>query len=168
MKCAGRNKQDIIGFHRAIFGRNRCPFDKGQKIALHAFSRYVRPAAVRPRRDLVNLIDKDNAFLFSKVQRFGLHGFLVEQFIGFFGDQDGCGGGNLKPGCFFAPPHGLRQHVTEIEILAWLAGDFDDANGVRGLADFELDFLVIQLSVAQFFAETVARCGSRIGAHQRV
>ena len=88
MESARGNEQDVIGLHRPVLGRDRRAFDQRQEIALHALARDVGAAASSPRaRDLVDLVEEDDAVVLDVVDRLPDDRFVVEQLVGFFGDQ---------------------------------------------------------------------------------
>ena len=85
---ARRDEQDVVGLHRAVLGRDRGAFDQRQQIALHAFARHVGADAAVARADLVDLVEKDDAVLLDRLDRFLRQLIGVEQLVGFLVDQD--------------------------------------------------------------------------------
>ena len=68
MERAGRDEQDMVGLHRAVFGGDRGPLDQGQQVALDAFAADAAAAHVADR-DLVDLVEEDDAIGFGIRQR---------------------------------------------------------------------------------------------------
>jgi hypothetical protein len=73
VKRARRDKQNVIGLHRPVFGCDRGAFDQRQQIALHAFAGNAGSHSALAGCDLVDFIDKDDAVILR-----GLQGFLVD------------------------------------------------------------------------------------------
>ena len=63
---AGGDEQDVVGLDRPVFGRDRCAFDQGQKVPLHALTGDVAAAALARERDLVDLVEEDDAMVFDQ------------------------------------------------------------------------------------------------------
>ena len=82
VECARGDEQDVVGLDRAVFGRHGAAFDDGQDVALHAFARNVgSAAALATARDLVDLVDEDDAVFARAVHRFALDRVHVDQFV---------------------------------------------------------------------------------------
>ena len=86
MERARRDKQHMVGLHRPIFGGDRGSFDQWQQIALNAFAA-DRSAANVADRDLVDLIEKDDAVRLRVRQRRAPKLVLVEPLVRLFLDQ---------------------------------------------------------------------------------
>ena len=84
---ARRDEQDVVGLHRSVFGRDRRAFDERQQVALHAFARGTADDA-GARRDLVDLVEEDDAVILGRFQRLADNLVLVEQLVGFVVDQE--------------------------------------------------------------------------------
>ena len=82
------DEQDVVGLHRAVLGRDRGALDQRQQIALHALARHVAADAAVARGDLVDLVEEDDAVVLDRVDRLLHELLLVEQLVGFLGDQD--------------------------------------------------------------------------------
>ena len=68
---AGRHEKDVVGTHDPVAREHRGALDDGQEVALHALARDVGPAAVLlgRGRDLVDLVEEDDAGLFGALDR---------------------------------------------------------------------------------------------------
>ena len=60
------DKQDMVGFHRSMFGGNRCPFNQRQQIPLHTLTADIRPPRIGPRTNLVDLIQENDPILLNR------------------------------------------------------------------------------------------------------
>jgi hypothetical protein len=79
---AGRDEQDMIGFHRAVLGRHRRAFDQRQQIALHALARDVGAPCRLAGADLVDLVEEDDAVVLDLADRLLHDSVLVDQLVG--------------------------------------------------------------------------------------
>src|SRR5262249_24858433 len=84
---AGRDEKNVIGLDDAVLRRHRRAFDERQQVALHAFARHARAAPLAALRDLVDLVDEDDAVLLAVGQRLRLDFLVVDELAGFFLDQ---------------------------------------------------------------------------------
>ena len=85
MECARRDKKNIIGFYRAVFGHYGRTFDNRQNISLNPFSRNVVPRCARTFcGDFINFVDKNYTFLFRAADSFFVHGIAIDKLIRFF------------------------------------------------------------------------------------
>ena len=87
MEGARGDKQDVIRFHRSVFGRYGGAFDQGQQVALHAFTADIAATRVRAGAHLVDLVQKDDAILLYRLDRGAVDGFVIQQLVGLFADQ---------------------------------------------------------------------------------
>jgi hypothetical protein len=62
----GGDEEDVVGLHRAAFGRNGRAFNQRQQVALHAFAADIGAAALRFGGDLVDLVEEDDAVVFHR------------------------------------------------------------------------------------------------------
>ena len=72
------DEQDVVGLDDAVLGRHRRAFDQRQQIALHAFARHAGAAPFAALRDLVDLVDEDDAVLLAVVDRLRLDLLVVD------------------------------------------------------------------------------------------
>ena len=126
MERAAGDKQDVVGLHRAILGGNCRPFDKGQQIALHAFTA-DRTATHIGYGDLVDFIEEHDAVGLRIGQSHPRHIVLIHPFFGFFVDQLVPGIGHLQLAPLFRrAAKSLAHDVAEIDHpdIAAHAGQF--------------------------------------------
>ena len=145
-------------------------FDQRQQIALHAFAGDIAAAALfGARADLVDLVEEDDAVVLDRLDRLAHDGVIVEQLVGFFGDQRIMRGGHGHAARRGAAAH-LAEDVAEIEHAHLRARHAGNLEGRRpaAFAHLQFDFLVVEFAVAQLLAEAFARGLSGIGADQRV
>jgi len=64
MEGSGGDEQNMVGFHRAMFGRHRGALDQRQEIALHALARDVA-AAAPSRAQILSISSMNTMPLFS-------------------------------------------------------------------------------------------------------
>src|SRR5262249_11676002 len=62
--------------------------DQGQQIALHAFTRHVSADTTIAGANFVDLVKKDDAVVFDRLDRFLRQLIGIEQFIGLLVDQN--------------------------------------------------------------------------------
>jgi hypothetical protein len=74
--------------HRAVLGGDRGALDQRQQVALHAFAadRRRRPRSLRAR-DLVDLVEEDDAVLLPPAAPPRAHRILVQQLVALLGQQ---------------------------------------------------------------------------------
>ena len=159
----------MVRLHRPVFGRDGGALDQRQQVALHALAADVAAGAVGPARDLVDLVDEDDALVLGQQQRLGGQAFLIQQFVALLGDQRGHGVPDPQLGGLGALSAQLAQHFRQIDhadIAA--AGDVQPLHGRGRLGQLELDLLVVHLPGPKLLAEAFAGSGLRPRADQGV
>ena len=63
MECARRDKEDVVGANHAVLGVDRCPLDDRKDVALDPFAADVGTVRTFAPRNLVDLVDEDDARL---------------------------------------------------------------------------------------------------------
>jgi len=63
MKCAGRNKQYVVGLDHTVLGVDGGALDQRQQIALYALAGHIGPLTLGMPNNFVYFIQKDNAVL---------------------------------------------------------------------------------------------------------
>ena len=76
----------MVGLHRPVFGRDRGALDQRQQVALDALAA-DRAAAHVGDRDLVDLVEEDDAVGLGVGERDAVDVVLVEPLVGFLLDQ---------------------------------------------------------------------------------
>ena len=79
MKCAGGDKQDVVGFHAAVFSAHGRAFDKRQEVTLHALARHAGAALVVAIGNLVYFVNEHDTGLLSEFDSTCSYFFLVDQ-----------------------------------------------------------------------------------------
>src|ERR1700733_6373069 len=170
VKGAGGDEQNMVGLHRAVLGRYGSAFDQGQEVALNAFARDVAAAAAIAHADLVDLVQKHDAVVLDRIDRF-LHQLIaIQQLVGFLVDQELMGildreAAGLGP----AAAH-LAEDIADRDrahLRAGHAGNFKHRHSARRLR-FDLDILVVQFSGAQLLAKRIAGRSASVGADQGI
>ncbi|SQB41789.1 Uncharacterised protein [Citrobacter koseri] len=87
LERAGGDKQDVVGFHHTVLGRDGAAFYQRQQIALYAFAGNVRARGFAAFTDFVDFVDKHDPVLFNGVDGFLFQLFRVHQFGRFFFNQ---------------------------------------------------------------------------------
>ena len=87
MERAGRDEQDVIGLHHPVLRVDRRPLDDRQDVALHAFAADVGTVAPFPPRDLVDLVEEDDARLLHALDRGAGDAVHVDQLLLLFLQQ---------------------------------------------------------------------------------
>jgi hypothetical protein len=77
----------VIGFHHAVLGADRAPFDKRQQIPLYAFARNIRAAGFLTTGNFVDFIEEYDAVLLGIGERGDFEFVFVDQLRGFLFDQ---------------------------------------------------------------------------------
>ena len=120
------------------------------------------PAAFAPR-DLVDLVDEDDAALLDALDGDARHAVHVDQLALFFLHEELERLGHLHAALARAPLDDARQHVLDVDVdlLDRRAGD-DLERRKRALAHLELDRSLIEPAVAKLLAEFLARLVPRV------
>ena len=172
MEGARRDEEDMVGLDRAIFRRNRRAFDQRQQVALNAFTGDAGTHAAVACSDLVDFVEEDDAVIFGGLHGFALDRFVIDQLVGFVTHQFLVGILDRGAHLLGTAAHGLAEHFRQVEntdIGTRHAGDFETAGHAgTGVSNFDIDFLVVELTVAQLLAEAIARCRRRGSADQRI
>src|SRR5579872_96693 len=169
MKRAGRDEQDMIGFHRAVLGRNRRAFDQRQQVALHALARYFAADAAIPHADLVYLVQEDDAVAFDRRDRLEHELIAIQQLVRFFIDENFVRTLDRQPPRLGAAAQ-LAEDIADRDrahLRARHARDFEHRHAA-GRLRLDLDFLVVEFAGAQLFTKRVPRRGAGTGADQRI
>src|SRR5205807_7321646 len=105
---AGGDEKNVVGFDHSMFGLDVRSFDDRQQIALYSFARDIRAASSRTTlaRNLIDLVEEDDAHRLYALQRIGGDVFLVDQFFQLFAEEDAARLRHLDAALFLA----LGQH----------------------------------------------------------
>src|SRR5207249_1460148 len=81
MERAGRDEQDVVGPHHAVLRVHGRAFDDREDVALDAFAAYIGTMAPFASRDLVDLVDEDDAGLLDALDRRARAALHVDQLL---------------------------------------------------------------------------------------
>src|ERR1700730_2657911 len=87
MEGAGCDEQNMVGFDRSVFGRDRGAFDERKEIALHALARDIAAKTPFTRANLVDLIEKHNPIVFDLAKRLLNDLILIDHLVAFFDNE---------------------------------------------------------------------------------
>src|SRR3974377_814830 len=102
----------MVLLHRPMLRRNRRALDQRQQIALHAFARHVSAGAALTAGDFVDLVEKDDAVLLDRADRFLRELLLVQELVGFFVDQNAVRVAHSDAPRFRASPAELAENAA--------------------------------------------------------
>ena len=150
------DEQYVVGFHRAVFGRDGGALDQRQQIALHAFARHIGPTGIGAGADLVDLVYEHDAAFLHRFQRGAVDGFIVQQLVGLFADQHVVAFGDGHLAADLAPAKRLAEDVGKIQGAGLLAGNIQHLHRVRGVGDLQFDHGGVQFAALQLAAKHLA------------
>jgi hypothetical protein len=164
MKRPRGDEQDMVGFHRPMFGRNRRALDQRQQVALHSLAADIGAARLGPRADLVDLVEKDDPVLLHRLDGGGLHRLVVQELVGFLTHQDIVALGDRQPLALRPPAEGLAKEIAQVHAAAARrhSGDLHHRKGGARVGHLDLDDRVVQFARTQLLAEQIARPGAGI------
>src|ERR1700728_1154924 len=161
----------MVGLHRAVLGGHRGAFDQRQQIALHALARHVGADPALAHADLVDLVEKHDAVVLDRPDRFLRQLIGVEQLVGFLVDEDVVGilhGDAPRLGAAAAE---LAENVADRDcahLRAGHAGNVEQRHAAAGRLHFDIDLFVVELAGAQPFAKVLLGRRAAAGADQRI
>ena len=147
----------MVGLDHAIFRVHGRAFDQRQQIALHAGARDVGAAMLGARSDLVDLVQEHDAVLFDVLDRLLLHLVFIDELGGFLVDQDLHRVLDLHLARLLASAADAGKHRLDLFRHFFHARRRHDFHLGRGLGHVDLDFLVVERTLAQALAEGLAR-----------
>ena len=147
------------------------PSISGKQVALHALARHVTGDAAVARADFVELVEKDDAVIFHRVNGILHELLLIEQLVGFLVEQDVVRFLDGDAARFWASAE-LAENVADrdgADLRARHAGNLEERHAAPapGL-HLDLDLLVVELARAQLAPEGVLGGGAGTGAGERV
>ncbi len=135
----------MVGLDRAVFGRDRGALDQRQEVALDAFAA-DRSAAHVADRDLVDLVEKDDAVLFGIGQRDAGDIVLVEPGVLLFLDEPVPCFGNLHLTTFLGLlTQRLAHHFGQVDHADIAAHAAQVHLHIGGFGDLDFDLGVVHL-----------------------
>ena len=78
----------MVGFDHAVLGGDSTAFNQRQQVTLNPFAGYIRPGGLATAlTDFIELIDKHDTVLFNRFNGLLFQLFRIDQFGGFFLNQ---------------------------------------------------------------------------------
>src|SRR5687768_6528531 len=157
MEGAARDEKDVIRADHAVLGGDGRALDQGQQVALHALAGDVGALQLSAARDLVDLVDEDDAVLLDRGERLEADLLLVHELGGLLLGDEAQRLADAQLPALAPPAAHVREHALDLlrELLHPRRGE--DLHGAAALRDVDLDLLVVELALAQHLAETLAR-----------
>ena len=154
MKCAGCDKQNMVGFDRTVLGGNGRAFHNGQQIPLHPFAGNIRSVTAAFPDDLVNFVQENDSGLFHFFPCLPDHLVHIDQVLGFFLRKNIHGFRNLdlsSPRILGQKP---AQHILEIDAHFFHADIGKNFHGGHGsVGNIQIHIAVVQFSGTQHAAK---------------
>ena len=158
MEGAGCNEQNVIGFHHPVFRLHIRAFHDREKVALDALTRNVRASAVPLARDLVYLIEKDDAHRLDALERIRGHVLVVDELVELLLEQDAARLRYLYRSLLRPLGKHFLQHVGEIShSLRRALRHHHVEHHRRRLRHLDLDLALFQLAIEQELTQLVPR-----------
>ena len=163
VKGAGGDKQDVVSLDHAVLGGHGAAFDQRQQVSLYPFTGHISAAAFTTLGHLVDFIQEDDAVVFHCIDGLHLEFVLIDEARGFLvPDQPvGFADTQLLAALAAAPAH-FREHLLQLAGHFFHAGRGHDFHPGRIAGHLDLDFLVVQLALAELLAEDLASAVVRL------
>jgi hypothetical protein len=162
------DEQHMVGLHRPVFGRDRGALDQRQQVALHPLARHVGAGRPLAGRDLVDLVQEDDALVLGQFQ-----GLLVR-----LSWSSSLSPSSAISGVVASRTVSLTVLVRPPPILPSISDRFSRPTlpppGMSSpwigdaVSASDLDLLVVQFAGPQLLAEAVARRRPGAGPDQGV
>ena len=149
MKRARCDEQDMVGLDRPVFGGHGCAFDQGQQVTLHAFAGNVGTTGIGAGANLVDLVQKHDTVLFNRFHRCFGYGFIIQQFVGLFGDQYIIAFSDSNLFLYGPATHGFAEQIAKVHHAAHtagLTGNFETTHGIGCICQFQFDDRIVQFA----------------------
>ncbi len=146
------------------------PSIKGNKSRCTPFAGHVAADTAVARANLVNFVEKNDAVVLNCLDRLLRQLIAVEQFVGFFIDQNFVGIGDVDAPRLGAPAAELAENIADrngADLGARHARNLEQRHAAGGL-HLDFDLLVVELAGAQLAAECFFGGGAGAGADQRI
>src|SRR5690606_9271472 len=152
------DEEDVVRAHEPVLGRDSAALDDGQQVALHALAADVRANAAALARDLVDLVQEDDAALLGALERLVDHLIHVDELVQLVLEEDAAGLGDRDGAPLLPLGHHLLEHLGEVEVHVLHPADVEHhvLDG-RGLLDLDIDEALLELAVAQQGPELLPR-----------
>ena len=147
----------MVGHDRAVLGRDGRAFDQRQQVALHALAADIAANPFRAGANLVDLVQKDDAVVFDRLDGDAHHLFIIQQLVAFFGDQHVIALGDRQLLLFRLAAEGFAEHVVQVDHAHLRAGHTGDVHGrqlhAAAILDLQLNLAVGKFAGAQHLPE---------------
>ena len=156
MERAGGDEQDVVGTDDPILGRDRRALDDRKKVALNALAAHVRAVAPFAPRNLVELVEEDDARVLGTPDGLGDRLIHIDELLGLLLGQEPPRLGDPHLPALRPAWHDVREHVLEVDahLLHALAGQNLD-HRQRLLLHLQLDETIVQPPSPELLAELV-------------
>src|SRR3989441_1169357 len=165
---AGRDEADVVCPHEAVAGLHGRALYDGQQVALHAFARHVGPDGAPLPRDLVDLVDENDAVVFDAVERLVHHVVYVDELLQLLVDQDAPRLVQVHRAAFFLLRQHLLQQLGEIDVGALYAlGRLHHLQpGKALLLHLDFDLALLERPLLELLAQLLAGAAAALlGLH---
>src|SRR5690606_15117390 len=151
------DEQDVLRAHEPVLGRDGAALDDGEQVALHALAADVGADATAVARDLVDLVQEDDAALLGALERLVDHLIHVDELVQLVLEQDAAGLRDADGAALLPLGHHLLEHLGEVEVHALHPTDVEHhvLDG-RSLLDLDVDEALLELAVPQQGPELLA------------
>ena len=158
MERARADEQDEVRLDGTVFRCNRGALDDRQNVSLHALARNVRTHVVCVPRDLVDLVQKDDAVLFGVLKRFAVHVVRIDALFGFLLHEDRARMLHRHPLCLFLLRKQIAEHAAHVNLHAARA----EHHGADAFFDLNLHDLFLQKPFSQAVERLFAKRHPRL------
>ena len=123
---------------------------------MHAFAAHARAAPIAALRNLVDLVDEDDAVLLARVERFGFDLLVVDEMRGLLLHQQRTRSLDRELALLRLVARHLREHAAQLVGHLLHARRRHDLDADIDLG-FDLDFAIFERTFAQLLAQLLAR-----------
>ena len=160
MESARGDEENVIGFNHSVLRLHIGSLHDRQQIALHALARHVRSASggTTLARNLIDLVEEDDAHRLHALERVGGNVLLVDQLLQLLNEENAARLRDLHAAFLLA----LGQHVLEhlgkiVDSLRCTLRHHHVEHHWRLLGDFDLDLAFVELAVDEQRFQFLAR-----------
>src|SRR6266478_3081450 len=167
VKGAGRDEQDVVRPDHAVLRRHRRAFYDRQEVTLDPLPGDVGPVPPFPSRDLVELVEEDDARVLHAADGLAHRLIHVHQLLSLLLCQEPPCLAYLEPPPAGLAGHEIRQHVLDVHADLFHALAREDLEHGPGLRlHVQLDHSLVELARSELGPELVAGRVSRgVGGH---
>src|SRR5690606_20749208 len=152
---AGGDEQHVVGAHHAVLCRYGRALDDRQQVALHALARDVGTLPRALARDLVDLVEEDDAHVLGPLERL-VHDLVhVDQLVQLVLQEDAARLGDADRAALLPLRHHLLQHLRDVVHPLRAHREHHVLDG-QVLLDLDVDHPLLELPVTQQRAQLLA------------